>query len=204
MRNTKQNILDVSLDLFSQNGFSAVSIRDICGKVEIKESSVYYHFKNKQAILDAILQLFTDKADQMMGQLDAALGEQALTAKGDFYQKVCNTFFENYLMDPFCNKVMRLLLIEQFHNEDIQLLYDHWMFDRPLSFQSKAFSYLIEAGMIQTAECEYLATQYYAPIYLYAQRWLLTGTMSEERKNAFRRNAYGHIQQFFTEIGRAK
>jgi antitoxin component of RelBE/YafQ-DinJ toxin-antitoxin module len=48
-------------------GFSAVSIRDICGKVEIKESSVYYHYKNKQAILDAILQLFTDRADQMMG-----------------------------------------------------------------------------------------------------------------------------------------
>jgi AcrR family transcriptional regulator len=172
--------------------------------VEIKESSVYYHYKNKQAILDAILQLFTDKAAQMMGQLEAALREQTLMEKGDFYQKVCDNFFENYLMDSFCNQVMRLLLIEQFHNEDIQLLYDHWMFDRPLSFQSKVFSYLIEAGMIQTAECEYLAIQYYAPIYLFAGRWLLTGTMSEERKNAFRVNAYGHIQQFFTEIGRTK
>ena len=45
MNETKQKILDVALDLFSQNGFSAVSIRDICKVVDIKESSVYYHLK---------------------------------------------------------------------------------------------------------------------------------------------------------------
>ena len=50
MNDTKQRILDVSLELFSQNGFSAVSIRDICRQVQIKESSVYYYFKSKQAI----------------------------------------------------------------------------------------------------------------------------------------------------------
>ncbi|MFR7443331.1 MAG: TetR/AcrR family transcriptional regulator [Sellimonas intestinalis] len=33
MSNTKQKILDVSLDLFSRKGFSAVSIRDICAQV---------------------------------------------------------------------------------------------------------------------------------------------------------------------------
>ena len=51
MNDTKQRILDVSLDLFSRSGFSAVSIRDICGQVQIKESSIYYYFKNKQALL---------------------------------------------------------------------------------------------------------------------------------------------------------
>ena len=39
MNDTKQRILDVSLELFSQNGFSAVSIRDICRQVQIKESA---------------------------------------------------------------------------------------------------------------------------------------------------------------------
>ena len=55
MGDTKQKILEVSLDLFSQKGFSAVSIRDICAQVKIKESSVYYHFKNKQAIFDELI-----------------------------------------------------------------------------------------------------------------------------------------------------
>ena len=57
MNDTKQRILDVSLELFSQNGFSAVSIRDICRQVQIKESSVYYYFKSKQAIFDELLNI---------------------------------------------------------------------------------------------------------------------------------------------------
>lgn len=52
MKETKQKILDAALNLFSQKGFSAVSIRDICKVVDIKESSIYYHFQNKQAILE--------------------------------------------------------------------------------------------------------------------------------------------------------
>lgn len=51
MNDTKQRILDVSLDLFSRSGFSAVSIRDICGQVQIKESSIYYYFKISRLFL---------------------------------------------------------------------------------------------------------------------------------------------------------
>lgn len=52
MKNTKEKILEAALNLFSQKGFTAVSIRDICKEVTIKESTVYYHFENKQAIFD--------------------------------------------------------------------------------------------------------------------------------------------------------
>lgn len=58
MNITKKKILDVSLELFSQKGYSAVAIRDICKCVEIKESSVYYHFENKQSIFDELLNNF--------------------------------------------------------------------------------------------------------------------------------------------------
>ena len=66
MGDTKQKILNVSLDLFSQKGFSSVSIRDICAQVNIKESSVYYHFKNKQAIFNELLHRFEQVATDMM------------------------------------------------------------------------------------------------------------------------------------------
>lgn len=201
MRNTKQRILEVSLELFSQNGFSAVSIRDICRQVQIKESSIYYHFKNKQAIFDELLELFKKKATDMMCQLENGLENYSHPTENNFYQSVCDTFFENYLMDDFCNKVMRLLLIEQFSNSTIQKIYDYWMFDEPLKFQSKMFSVLINAGIIPPTDSKYLAVKYYAPIYFFAQRWLFSGVLSEERKNSFRADAYYHIQKFFTEIG---
>ena len=62
MNSTKERILDVSLELFSQRGYSAVSIRDICKCVGIKESSVYYHFENKQNIFDVLLDRFYEIA----------------------------------------------------------------------------------------------------------------------------------------------
>lgn len=201
MADTKQRILEVSLELFSQKGFSAVSIRDICGKVQIKESTVYYHFKNKQAIFDELLLQFEKKATNMMAQLERELAIKSFSVEGEFYKNVCDIFFDCYFMDDFCNKVMRLLLIEQFRNSEIQKIYDRWMFVEPLAFQSKVFSALMELSIISAADCEYLAVKYYAPIYFFAQKWLFNGVLSEERKKSFRNDAYKHIRNFFAEVG---
>ena len=200
MGDTKQKILDVSLDLFSQKGFSAVSIRDICAQVMIKESSVYYHFKNKQAIFDELLHRFEQVATDMMIRLEQSLSVQSCSMEEPFYQTVCDIFFESYFMDDFCNKIMRLLLIEQFGNSEVQKIYDYWMFEKPLKFQSKVFYTLMEIGILPKTDSEYLAAKYYAPIYFFAQRWLFSGELSEEQKNSFRNAAYHHIEKFFAEI----
>lgn len=200
MNDTKKKILDISLELFSQKGFSAVSIRDICKQVEIKESSVYYHFKNKQAILDELLSQFQDTAKGMMMRLDKELANSSAAPSANFYDKICNCFFENYFLDSFCNRVMRLLLIEQLCNDEVEKIYNRWMFQEPLSFQSKIFSMLMELGAIKKTDSEYLAIKYYAPIFFFVQRWLLSGELTEERKKAFRTDAYKHIQTFFSEL----
>lgn len=201
MSETKERILDVSLSLFSQKGYSAVSIRDICRHVNIKESSVYYHFKNKQAIFDELLYRFQKNANDMMEQFETLLIANRDQFGDDFYMAICNCFFENYLMDDFCNKVMRLMLIEQFNNEDVKRAYNYWMFVEPLNFQSKVFQMLMEIGLINKADSEYIAIKYYTPIFFFAQKWLFSGKLSEENKNAFRREAYKHIQLFFSEMG---
>ncbi|MGN0387692.1 MAG: TetR/AcrR family transcriptional regulator [Suilimivivens sp.] len=200
MNETKKKILTVSLELFSKKGYSAVSIRDICKIVQIKESSVYYHFKNKQAILKELLIQFEDIATGMMQQLEESLTKPIDSEKGNFYEKTCEILFERYLMDDFCNKMMRLLLMEQFHNDEVRKLHDLWMFEKPLGFQSKVFSVLADMGYIKNRDSAYLAMKYYSPIYCLAQRWLFSGTLTEEHKEIFRANAYQHIEKFFKEI----
>lgn len=200
MNITKKKILDVSLEFFSQKGYSAVSIRDICKYVEIKESSVYYHFENKQSIFDELMNTFTEYAKGMMTQLENSLAD-GQNSFSDGFNTVSNRFFEQYLMDDFCNKVMRIMLIEQFNNEDVRKLYQHWLMVEPLSFQRKIFSGLKSAGMITKSDSEYLAVKYYAPIYFYAQKWLFSGELTEENKESFRIDAYKHIQMFLGEIG---
>ena len=53
--NTKQEILDASLELFSVHGFEATSISQIADAVGIRKASLYSHFENKQAILDTLV-----------------------------------------------------------------------------------------------------------------------------------------------------
>jgi AcrR family transcriptional regulator len=200
MNITRKKILDVSLDLFSQKGYSAVSIRDICKCVRIKESSVYYHFENKQNIFDVLLDRFSEIAKGMMAQLENGFTE-GQNSFSDGINTISNCFFEQYLMNDFCNRVMRIMFIEQFNNENVRNLYQYWLMDEPLNFQSKIFSVLMNAGMITNCDSEYLAVKYYAPIYFYAQKWLFNGELTEESKEAFRIDVYKHIQKFFGEIG---
>ena len=47
----RRKITATALALFAQRGYDGVSVRDICKQVGIKESSLYYHFPSKQAIL---------------------------------------------------------------------------------------------------------------------------------------------------------
>lgn len=200
MNLTRKKILEISLDLFSKKGYEAVSIRDICKQVEIKESSVYYHFENKQGIFDELLNNFAEIAKSMMTQMENSAYDGSGSFSDGFYT-VANCFFEQYFMDDFCNKVMRMMLIEQFHNDDVRKLYRYWLMDKPLNFQRKIFSDLISIGIISNCDSGYLAVKYYAPIYFYAQKWLLSGELTEENKESFRTDAYRHIQMFFREIG---
>ena len=199
MQNTKENILRVSLDLFSQRGFSAVSIRDICKKVNIKESSIYYHFRDKRAILEELLERFQNTATIMMSQLESIINDMSGSHNIGSHDIIGSYFFEQYLMDDFCNKVIRLLLIEQFNNEEVQKIYDYWIFAKPLAFQSRVFSALMEMKIIKRTDSYYVAEKYYAPIFLFAQRWLFCGPLTDEHKQLFRANVYQHVQRFFEE-----
>jgi AcrR family transcriptional regulator len=59
------------LELFSKKGYQSVSIRDIGKQVGIKESSIYYHFKDKQAIMDSLLSKIDLLIERMKGDFDA-------------------------------------------------------------------------------------------------------------------------------------
>ena len=56
MEDTKQRILEKSLELFSTKGYDAVSVGEIAKAVGIKAPSLYNHFPSKQAIFDAIVE----------------------------------------------------------------------------------------------------------------------------------------------------
>jgi AcrR family transcriptional regulator len=51
---TREKILDVALDLFTDQGFDGTSMREIAGRLRLTKPSIYYHFASKEEILLAL------------------------------------------------------------------------------------------------------------------------------------------------------
>jgi AcrR family transcriptional regulator len=50
---TRRNAIRVALQLFTEQGYEATSLRQIADALGINKASLYYHFPNKEAILHA-------------------------------------------------------------------------------------------------------------------------------------------------------
>lgn len=168
-KNTKEMIENVALDLFSKKGYKAVSIRDIGKRVGIKESSIYYHFSNKQAIMDSLLQ----KIDILIGKMKANF-ETEFT-KLDTIQEVafCEVaigLLKNYLLNPYVNKLLSILMIEQMSEKKAYEIYQRLVFELPLLQQEQVFKEMIEKGYVKLNNPKVLAQEYYAVIYFAYQK----------------------------------
>lgn len=57
---TKEIIFDAASELFAENGYENVSMREIAAKAGIRASSIYNHFRGKEDILDCVYEYFAD------------------------------------------------------------------------------------------------------------------------------------------------
>jgi len=54
----RKEILDAADELFGQKGFDGTSTNDILEKVGIARGTLYYHFKSKEDIMDALIEQY--------------------------------------------------------------------------------------------------------------------------------------------------
>ena len=185
---TRDKIMDVALNMFSERGYEAVSIRDICGEVGIKESTLYYHFKNKKDILDSLIEKFRSHIDGLLAHVDEITDKPAQKKRKNVdpsVQIVDSYMIDSYLFDPFCNLMLRLMMIEQFHNEEIRALYEKTLFTDPYEIQLNIFKKLGAAGVIPEKDVEWIVKEYYSYMTMLTFRYLLNGDLTEERKKAY-------------------
>ena len=74
---TRQTVLDTARALFAEGGFAATSLQDIADAMGVRKANVYYYFKTKTAILDALLD---ERVNALDALLDAAEAETSLEA----------------------------------------------------------------------------------------------------------------------------
>ena len=65
----RNEILDVASELFVQKGFEGTSTNDILEKVGIARGTLYYHFKSKEEILDAIVERINQQVVERLEEI---------------------------------------------------------------------------------------------------------------------------------------
>ncbi len=197
---TRDKIMDVALNMFSERGYEAVSIRDICGEVGIKESTLYYHFKNKKDILDSLVEKFRTHIEDLLSHVDE-ITENPSQKKGKnadpSVQMVDSYMIDSYLFDPFCNLMLRLMMIEQFHNEEIRVLYEKTLFTDPYEIQMNIFKRLASAGVMPEEDVEWIVRETHSYMTMLTFKYLLNGDLTEKRKKAYYKEVHDFMARKF-------
>jgi AcrR family transcriptional regulator len=65
-RETRRRLLDVALDLFAERGYDGTSLQMIADKVGVTKAAVYYHFRTKADILEALNECAVEAMDEVL------------------------------------------------------------------------------------------------------------------------------------------
>jgi TetR/AcrR family acrAB operon transcriptional repressor len=69
---TRSRILDAAERVFYEKGVANSSLEDIAGAAEVTRGAIYWHFKDKAELFDAMMQRVVLPAEEMLGRAECA------------------------------------------------------------------------------------------------------------------------------------
>src|SRR6185295_3249824 len=63
---TRTRIQQVALELFTEHGYEATSLREIAERLEVTKAALYYHFKTKEDIIISVFEDLTRPIDELI------------------------------------------------------------------------------------------------------------------------------------------
>lgn len=196
--NTKQEILNAALDLFSVQGFEATSISQIANTVGIRKASLYSHFENKQAILDALIKEVLEQYAEhsifaMVDWNDPAFTKDKLDMTPDAAVQMIQGQLRYILHDPAISRARKMLTIEQFQNPELAKLQTRQNYEDVLRYFTGLVGFLIRQGVLTEDDPEIMAAQLCLPITV----WINLCDREPKREQEVMELVERHIRQFF-------
>lgn len=196
---TKWKIIEVAIDLFSQNGFSAVSVREITKRVGIKESALYNHFKTKDEILETIYSIFQAQQQQHPFPTREKLAGILKTTTPEIFLMQGWMIFKQTVENPLLIKIWRILNIEQYRDYRARKIILEQIYKGTLDFLECAFELFISNGHIKPYNPRTLAMEYQYPIFTAMTEYLLLSFDKQDTSN-LERQISNHIHYFLEHV----
>lgn len=183
---TKQKILKAALTLFAEKGYSAVYVGEIADAVGIKAPSLYKHYKSKQDIFNSCVEVFSDRMEQVRNELRLPDTPQAdITYRTATMENIVDfaiALFMFYLKDEVASKFRKMLIIERYHNSELNQLFEDLFINGAIEHEEKIFSELIDAKIIKKDNPHIIALRFYTPIFYLLQKYDMHLDNAEEAK----------------------
>ena len=198
--NTREQILEAALDLFAVNGYEATSISQLADAVGIRKASLYSHFANKQDILDnvveTVLKGYADHSIFVRANWDDpefTKDKTGMTAED--VAKLIQGQMRYILHDPHISKGRKLLMIEQFRNEELAELQTKQNYEDVLNYFMGMMRFLIREGTLKNTDTDtgIMAAQFSSPITV----WINLCDREPKREDEVMDLVRKHVMQFF-------
>jgi len=172
--NTRDRILDTALRLFNQSGTAAVSTNHIADALGISPGNLYYHFRNKEAIIRALF-------EQQFAHWDViySLPDDRMPTLADLRRLVDDTFPVSWEYRFIYRELIALL------RRDGEL-HRRWVEVRARGFDG--FRQLIEvfaaAGVLRSPDDPVVVTRLAELIWMINEFWLASVEVSGQAVDA--------------------
>ena len=167
MSNRKEEILIVALHLFARDGYEAVSVSQIAGELDMTKGALYRHYKSKRDIFDCIVQRMEQQDGEQAAEYDMPeekkekMPEKYETVSLDDFVKYSKSMFEYWTEDDFASSFRKMLMLEQFRNEEMQKLYQQYLVSGPAEYVKDLFKNM------KIKDPEETAVKFYANMFFY-------------------------------------
>ena len=200
--NTKQEILETALDLFSVQGHEATSVSQIADAVGIRKASLYSHFASKQEILDVLVRETLEEYNRhsifaRANWEDPSFTKDKQNLSSDEILRMVLGQIRYILHDPRIRRSRKMLTIEQFQNPKLSELQTKQNYTDVMRYFTGLVRFLIRQGTLTEHDPEIMAAQLCLPISV----WINLCDREPEREEEVMGLIERHVQQFFEMYG---
>ncbi len=167
-RETKNEILEVALRLFSQKGYLGTSMSDIAAELGITKPALYKHYAGKRELLESIVERMRETDYERAEEY-----EMPETEPDGFAEAYRNTpiekiraysvaQFRHWTEAEFPAQFRKMLTLEQYRDAEMARLFQDYLATGPTEYMAAIFRKMTDSD----GDAMQLALEFYGPMFL--------------------------------------